>query len=335
MKLSRFTHNLSSQNNPCSSLALACIYFERLCLDCRVDKSNRRLTFAACLLLAAKVNESNSMICYDRGEETKKDGSRLPLMTSRVKPNKKSGQIFESLIVFFTHEWSLSLKQLYSAEWICFSALGFSLKAKPSEVAFHFRRLLRVLEWNARSYLGAEMYNQWKDSLSEEKKHNERRKAKREARIKRNERKLLKLQRKLHMQQQTGDTVSSHSSRRSSTTLSESGDGVRHEFGRRHSDLGVGPVYPDTCPIQSNVASDDLESPSRARKQRPRSGILNLISRTKHNSSHGKNLHSLVATNPGKLPQKSVSVPNLMALASGADDITSINEADDENNFID
>ena len=27
----------------------------------------------------------------------------------------------ESLIVFFTHDWNLSLKQLYAAEWIVFS----------------------------------------------------------------------------------------------------------------------------------------------------------------------------------------------------------------------
>jgi hypothetical protein len=43
-----------------STVALAIVYFERLCLDCRVDKSNRRLSFAACLLLAIKLNE----VCY-------------------------------------------------------------------------------------------------------------------------------------------------------------------------------------------------------------------------------------------------------------------------------
>jgi hypothetical protein len=91
-------------------------------LDCRVDKSNRRLSFAACLLLASKVNESNSIIAYDRRcTETKSDGSKLPLMTTWVKPSKKSGKIFESLIVFFTNDWSLSLKQLYAAEWIVFT----------------------------------------------------------------------------------------------------------------------------------------------------------------------------------------------------------------------
>ena len=66
-----------------STLALAIIYFERLCLDCRVDKSNRRLSFAACLLLALKVNESNSIIVYDR-RATKTDGSKTPSMTTWV-----------------------------------------------------------------------------------------------------------------------------------------------------------------------------------------------------------------------------------------------------------
>ena len=98
-----------------STLALACIYFERLCLDCRVDKSNRRLSFAACLLLAAKVNESNSKIVYDRGTEAK------------IKPNKRSGKIFESLVVFFTHDWSLSLRQLYVAEWVVFTVSSLNL----------------------------------------------------------------------------------------------------------------------------------------------------------------------------------------------------------------
>lgn len=110
-------------------------------LSMLVDKSNRRLSFAASLLLAAKVNESNSMIAFeDPGVET---SNRQNIIESFVKPSKKSTKIFESLVVFFTHDWSLSLKELFAAEWIVFTALGFSLKARPSEVAFHFRRLLR------------------------------------------------------------------------------------------------------------------------------------------------------------------------------------------------
>ena len=47
-----------------STVALAIIYFERLCLDCRVDKSNRRLSFAACLLLAIKINEVSNIASF-------------------------------------------------------------------------------------------------------------------------------------------------------------------------------------------------------------------------------------------------------------------------------
>ncbi|KAL7533136.1 hypothetical protein ACHAXR_005065 [Thalassiosira sp. AJA248-18] len=308
-----------------STLALACIYFERLCLACRVDKSNRRLSFAACLLLAAKVNESNSMIAYDRGVETKSDGSQLPLMTSWVKPNKKSGKIFESLIVFFTHDWSLSLKQLYAAEWIVFTALGFSLKAAPSEVAFHFKRLLRVLEWNPRSYLGSEMYRQWKESLMDESRQNEMRKVRHEARIKRNERNLLKLQHKLHLQQHT-EELSSRSSRRSSTTIGSADAENGNPLFRRHS-VDVADAKHAEQVHQDNMR---LESPgrlSRNSKKREgvaiRRGILSRLSRQKQ-GSHGKDLdkmiksHHLTKTekNDTTYMKQSVSVPNLASLDS-------------------
>jgi hypothetical protein len=40
-----------------STLALACVYFERLCLDCRVDKSNRRLSFGKKGLFHVQVSQ--------------------------------------------------------------------------------------------------------------------------------------------------------------------------------------------------------------------------------------------------------------------------------------
>jgi len=327
-----------------STLALACIYFERLCLDCRVDKSNRRLSFAACLLLAVKINESNSMIAYDRGVETKSDGSQLPLMTSWVKPNRKSGKIFESLIVFFTHDWSLSLKQLYAAEWIVFTALGFSLKAKPSEVAFHFKRLLRVLEWNPRSYIGSEMmYGQWQESLMEESRQDERRIARRELRIKRNERKLLKLQRKLHMQQ-TVEDLPGRSSRRSSTTISDGGASQHGIIFRRNS-ADVTPISSFgvdankrslSVHSHSDKSQEALDSPGRllrsSRKVEPIRGILSRLSRPKQAVtgvrpfpsiiSHGKELDKLPELEKkNEIPlSKSISVPNLSSLDSKTND---------------
>lgn len=41
-----------------STVALACIYFERLCLSGVVTKPNRRLAMAACLAIAYKFNEA-------------------------------------------------------------------------------------------------------------------------------------------------------------------------------------------------------------------------------------------------------------------------------------
>ncbi|CAN0404465.1 unnamed protein product, partial [Ectocarpus sp. 13 AM-2016] len=41
-----------------STVALACIYFERLCLAGVVTKPNRRLAMAACLAIAYKFNEA-------------------------------------------------------------------------------------------------------------------------------------------------------------------------------------------------------------------------------------------------------------------------------------
>lgn len=38
-------------------MALACVYFERLCLARVVTKPNRRLAMAACLAIAYKFNE--------------------------------------------------------------------------------------------------------------------------------------------------------------------------------------------------------------------------------------------------------------------------------------
>ena len=47
-----------SQDMDVATVALACIYFERLCLVGVVTKPNRRLAMAACLAIAYKFNEA-------------------------------------------------------------------------------------------------------------------------------------------------------------------------------------------------------------------------------------------------------------------------------------
>lgn len=134
-----------------STVALAIVYFERLCLDCRIDKTNRRMSFAACLLLALKINESHVGLAStqqeDKGDNSKP--SSKTLATNRIqslyRSTKKSNNMFSTLLEFFTQEWEISLKNLFSAEWGVFAALQFRLHAKPSQVAFHFKRLLKSL----------------------------------------------------------------------------------------------------------------------------------------------------------------------------------------------
>jgi hypothetical protein len=131
-----------------STVALAIIYFERLCLDCRVDKTNRRLSFAACLLLAIKINEAHVGLVTPQ-QEKEEEATSKNFATMRIqsvyRPTEKSSTMFASLLEVFTQEWEISLKHLYAAEWGVFAALQFRLHAKPSQVAFHFKRLLKSL----------------------------------------------------------------------------------------------------------------------------------------------------------------------------------------------
>lgn len=103
-------------NMEVSTVALACVYFERLCLDTRVDKSNRRLSFAACLLLAAKINEKNVRLDIQTLED-EEEGKFVAGLHSLVRPTKASSSMFASLLEFFAHDWSLSLKTVFAAEW--------------------------------------------------------------------------------------------------------------------------------------------------------------------------------------------------------------------------
>jgi hypothetical protein len=57
---------------------------------------------------------------------------------------------------------------LFATEGGVFAALQFRLHAKLSQMAFHFKRLLKAMHWNPRAYLGPQMYSYWIDSLSKE-----------------------------------------------------------------------------------------------------------------------------------------------------------------------
>ena len=143
------------------------VYFQR---DCRVDKTNRRLSFAACLLIAVKVNEDLKALKKqdEMPSSAPSSAKKTNRLQSLIRPTKKVDSMFASLMTFFTQDWNISLKHLFAAEWGVFAALQFRLNAKPSHVAFHFKRLMKGLGWDPLRYLGGQMYGYWQQALVEE-----------------------------------------------------------------------------------------------------------------------------------------------------------------------
>ena len=125
-------------------------------------------------------------------------------------PTKKSTSVFANLLEFFTHEWNLSLKDLFGAEWGVFVALGFHLHEKPSHVAFHYKRIMKALERNRITYLGKEIHYQWLNVLLEETKRQDQYKERGHLKKNRKERKLLKLQQDLQQKQQQQERQQQH-----------------------------------------------------------------------------------------------------------------------------
>eukprot|EP00934_Nitzschia_sp_Nitz4_P008187 Nitzschia sp. Nitz4//scaffold10_size219509//137407//140157//NITZ4_001441-RA/size219509-processed-gene-0.85-mRNA-1//1//CDS//3329532959//8177//frame0 len=281
-----------------SSVALAIVYFERLCLDCRVDKTNRRLSFAACLLLAIKMNEPHVELIMTVPSES--SNNRLQ---SLLRPAKKRSIIFASLLEFFTQDWNLSLKHLFAAEWGVFAALQFRLHAKPSQVAFHYKRLLKVLGWNPRGHLGDEVYGHWQDALAQEEYLRTEREERREARRQRKERaKLRQLQREL-------DAANHDASDMASTT--ELDNNTEKD---REPEIHDSPIKPpaDLSPRESSV------TPSKSSRQPVRVGIGSIFTRfagsgnaTSSDKGSGhkqKSFDSSSILNQPKLPETVTSV---------------------------
>ena len=133
---------------------------------------------------------------------------------SLIRTSKKSSTMFASLLEFFTQDWNISLKHLFAAEWGVFAALQFRLKAKPSDVAFHFRRLMKTLRYDPRRYLGSQVYGYWQQALAEEEFRRQEWEAHVETMRERKEKKKLKqLQREIEeAADRRGDRISDEES---------------------------------------------------------------------------------------------------------------------------
>mmetsp|Transcript_12818 Transcript_12818/g.19294 ORF Transcript_12818/g.19294 Transcript_12818/m.19294 type:complete len:477 (-) Transcript_12818:154-1584(-) len=118
-----------------STVAIAFICFEQLCLKGLVTKANRRLSMAVCLILAVKFNESISDTCLD--------------------------SVFE----FADRQWSIPKKEILEAEFGAFMHLNFSLHVPHEHVFVVYSRLLKQMHKTSRVYLGDDVHGEYTQSL--------------------------------------------------------------------------------------------------------------------------------------------------------------------------
>ena len=239
-------------------------------------------------------------------EEPEKESAKAALK-SLIRPRKEK-DFFASLFVFFTHEWELSLKEVFAAEWGVFAALEFKLQVEPTQVTFHFKRLMKALEWSPLDYLGQEMYDQWQDGLTNEAARQKERAERKEKRRRQREKKILKLQREL----QDKETAEFVSQRRSSAPMNVI---------NKYDDVKI-----DKVRVASNASSENGSRTSPNPKHK-RKGIF---SRMGLKRASNENLQTLEKnSNKVQFPSmhRSLSSPNFIrddSSGHSADDFTKL-----------
>ncbi|ETV93725.1 hypothetical protein, variant 1 [Aphanomyces invadans] len=116
-----------------STVALACVYFEKLVLENYVTKTNRKLYMSACLILAVKFNEP-------RGTDD--------LLV-----------VVKKLLVEIDQVHSIPSRDVLAVEFRVYAELSFALHVPLTEIQPHFARLLKCMESNPRKYLGEDIFS--------------------------------------------------------------------------------------------------------------------------------------------------------------------------------
>eukprot|EP01040_Poterioochromonas_malhamensis_P000948 gene948-1005_t len=114
-----------------TTIAIAIISFERLCLKGLVSKVNRRLTMAVCIILAIKFNETCSQIALKR--------------------------LIDTYCDYFDKEWDLPKKLIFENEFGVYVHLGFLLHLPYQHIDFIYIRLLKYCNKTSKQYLKEEM----------------------------------------------------------------------------------------------------------------------------------------------------------------------------------
>ncbi|ETV77187.1 hypothetical protein H257_09074 [Aphanomyces astaci] len=115
-----------------STVALACVYFEKLVLENYVTKPNRKLYMSACLILAVKFNEP-------RGTDD--------LLI-----------VVKKLLAEVDRVHSIPSREVLAVEFKVYTELSFALHVRLADLQPHFTRLLKCMESNPRKYLGEDIF---------------------------------------------------------------------------------------------------------------------------------------------------------------------------------
>lgn len=126
-----------------STLALAMINFERLCLKGLVTKYNRKLTMAVSLILAFKFSEN---------------------MPGGFDVYKKK---LDAILDYFDKEWDLPRAQIFEAEFGAFVHLGLLLHVPYKHLHIAYMRLLDILNLTSQQYLGEDMLETYRNDVEQ------------------------------------------------------------------------------------------------------------------------------------------------------------------------
>ncbi|OQR81563.1 hypothetical protein THRCLA_11616 [Thraustotheca clavata] len=125
-----------------STVALACVYFEKLVLSNYVNKANRKLYMSVCMVLALKFNEALN--------------------------RDKIVSVVKKLLGEIDQVHSIPSREVLTAEFTVYAQLSFALHVPLHEIQPHFTRLLRMVESNSRQYLGEDTFALYSKLLHEE-----------------------------------------------------------------------------------------------------------------------------------------------------------------------
>jgi hypothetical protein len=117
-----------------STLAIAIVSFERLVLKRLVSKGNRRLAFAACALLAFKMNEAREA---------------------------GAGLTTRDVLTELEARFGVPRRAIVAAEFPVFVHLGFALHVPPATAAPHLERLLAAKRSTPAEYLGPALHRRY------------------------------------------------------------------------------------------------------------------------------------------------------------------------------